>query len=137
MLLMISDISSKQKDCFHPRAIAITDAFLFGKRSVFVRCFTYKGVFVVQGGRKREEITMSDYGPAHILQWMSLQANADHAFPPSFAILWGGRYLPKIQGEEWRWLTSLFIHETIVHLATNSLLFFILSAILEKRLGFW
>lgn len=80
---------------------------------------------------------MSDYGPKHILQWMSLQTDVNDTFPPDFVVLWGGRYLPRVHGEEWRWLTSLFIHETITHLATNLLLFLILSITLERRFGFW
>jgi membrane associated rhomboid family serine protease len=52
-------------------------------------------------------------------------------------LLWGGRYLPSIAfgGQGYRWITSLVIHQSIMHILSNMVLFLILSGYLEHQYG--
>ncbi|GMH36613.1 hypothetical protein BSKO_04486 [Bryopsis sp. KO-2023] len=80
----------------------------------------------------------SGFGPMHLVHWLeSLRSDSKRTFLPEFVVLWGGRFLPKVKHEGWRWITSMLIHENAVHLVTNMFLFMVLSSTLERRFGFW
>lgn len=84
------------------------------------------------------DMPSSGFGPMHLVHWLeSLRSDSKRTFLSEFAVLWGGRFLPKVKHEGWRWMTSMLIHENAVHLLTNMFLFMVLSSTLERRFGFW
>ena len=58
-------------------------------------------------------------------------------FNADYLVFWGGRYAVKIaaDGETWRWITSLALHESLDHLLANLALFIPLSYQLERKYG--
>lgn len=79
-----------------------------------------------------------EYGPSTVISWVkSNLPHADNPFSTQFLALWGGLYLPSVHQEGWRWLTSLVVHENILHLTVNIVAFAALCRALEKKFGFW
>jgi hypothetical protein len=62
----------------------------------------------------------------------------DAAFNLEFLIRWGGRYGPAIMaGESGRWVASIFLHSSFMHLISNVFTFLLLSRHLEAHYGMW
>lgn len=51
---------------------------------------------------------------------------------------WGGRYCPDLAaGQWWRWLTGLLLHQSALHLVSNTALLLVLATYLESLYGCW
>ena len=82
-------------------------------------------------------------GPNSLLSWLNFWGGfsstgmSANAFSFDYLLLWGGRYLPSIAfgGQGYLWITSLFIHQSIMHILSNMVLFLILSGYLEHQYG--
>lgn len=61
----------------------------------------------------------------------------DHTLSPDFLIRWGALWLPRLRAQPWRLWTSLFVHVTLYHMATNMFLWLVLGAYVEKTFGWW
>ena len=89
-------------------------------------------------------LTSVTTGPVSLLQWLNFWGGVTstgisaNAFSFQYLLMWGGRYLPDIaQGQGYRWVTSLVLHQSIVHVLSNMVLFLILSGYLEHQYGTW
>src|SRR5690349_12392729 len=60
----------------------------------------------------------------------------DVVFDPPTLIAWGGQYAPAIaDGEWWRFLTPMVLHQHFLHLGLNTILLWQLGAYVERLLG--
>ncbi len=59
--------------------------------------------------------------------------------PPVALFVWGGRSDARVHvhGEVWRYLSSMLLHSSIGHLASNMVGFLAAGACLERRYGWW
>lgn len=73
-------------------------------------------------------------GPAALGAWLLFwRKNASRTFSFEFLNTWGGRFAPKLdEGQWWRWVTSLLLHQSSMHLVSNLALFLVLSCYLES-----
>lgn len=79
-----------------------------------------------------------EYGPLTALLWArSNLPSGECIFSAQFSARWGGLYLPYVRSEGWRWLTSLVVHENILHVTINAVAFAALCSALERIFGFW
>ncbi|CAD7694709.1 unnamed protein product [Ostreobium quekettii] len=86
--------------------------------------------------RKGEPVAADyDFGPYQLFRWV-FHREAWRNFDSVFLVEWGARFIPRLPGHPTRWLQSLLIHENFSHLATNMMLFVILSWSLEGKYGF-
>jgi len=75
------------------------------------------------------------YGPDELWDWVTVR-NSTTRFDFEFLLGWGGRYLPAVnEGQSYRWFTSILLHQSFVHLASNALIFVVLGNYLEYRYG--
>jgi membrane associated rhomboid family serine protease len=76
------------------------------------------------------------HGPQRLVAWLS--PDSDLAFSFDYLREWGSRYAPDIADGEWyRWVTSVFIHASFLHMLSNLLLTLVLSMHLETKYGAW
>ncbi|EIE18925.1 hypothetical protein COCSUDRAFT_59848 [Coccomyxa subellipsoidea C-169] len=75
-------------------------------------------------------------GPHALWQWV-IAWEPCHTFQGDFLVLWGAKYAPVMRAAAvwWRWLSSLVINDSFVHLAAGALLFGSLGLHLERRYG--
>ena len=88
-----------------------------------------------------------DYAPWRAASWAPRGLNRwlvfwevpyDAAFNFEFLLEWGGRYGPAIMaGESNRWVASIFLHSSFMHLISNVVTFLLLSNHLEAHYGVW
>lgn len=76
------------------------------------------------------------FGPHEMKDWM-LDSSKWRTFNSAFLAQWGARFLPYVPNQPQRWFSAIFIHENFGHLASNGLLFIILSWGLETKYGSW
>lgn len=76
-----------------------------------------------------------DFGPGEMVEWIASRADW-RTFDAEFLILWGARFLPAIRDKPERWVLSILVHESFEHVASNVLLFLLLSSGLEAKYGF-
>ena len=60
-----------------------------------------------------------------------------HTFDAGFLVKWGAVWPPYLYNQPWRLWTSLFVHQTLYHCATNLALWVLLASALERRFGWW
>ncbi|KXZ44698.1 hypothetical protein GPECTOR_63g26 [Gonium pectorale] len=79
------------------------------------------------------------WGPACLRGWLAFwRPRAARTFSFDYLRAWGGRYGPDLAaGEWWRWLSSIALHASPLHLASNLALLLVLSSYLESLYGFW
>lgn len=70
-------------------------------------------------------------------RWLAQGGCIDHTFTADFLIRWGALWLPQLRNEPWRLWTSLVIHQSLYHMATNMALWLLLGAYVEKTFGWW
>jgi membrane associated rhomboid family serine protease len=70
---------------------------------------------------------------------MGTYAPLGDSVPPVALFAWGGRADARVasRGEAWRYLSSLLLHSSLAHLASNMAVFVCASASLERRYGWW
>lgn len=51
-------------------------------------------------------------------------------------VRWGARY-PKLAGQGWRWFTSVLVHSSWLHVASNTFMFIALATYIETKQGWW
>ncbi|KAL0024178.1 hypothetical protein WJX77_004493 [Trebouxia sp. C0004] len=74
-------------------------------------------------------------GPSSMTKWVSWQADW-RLFGFDFLLEWGGRYGPALhQGQWWRWMTWVFVHEGFQHMVSNVLVWLALALPLEHAYG--
>ncbi|KAL0024121.1 hypothetical protein WJX79_010211 [Trebouxia sp. C0005] len=74
-------------------------------------------------------------GPSSMSKWVSWQADW-RLFDFDFLLEWGGRYGPALhQGQWWRWMTWVFVHEGFQHMVSNVLVWLALALPLEHAYG--
>ncbi|KAK9826922.1 hypothetical protein WJX74_000426 [Apatococcus lobatus] len=61
----------------------------------------------------------------------------DHTFSADYLIRWGALWLPRLRRQPWRLWSSLFVHQTVYHMATNMFLWLALAAYVEGTFGWW
>lgn len=76
------------------------------------------------------------FGPHEMWDWM-IRSNDWRTFNSAFLAEWGARFLPYVPNQPQRWFSAIFVHESFGHLASNAILFIILSWGLESKYGSW
>jgi len=80
------------------------------------------------------------FGPQTLVDLLfKADAYGESSFTGTYLALWGARFDPVTlyEGEWWRWITSWWIHLSLVHLISNLLAFIPMSWYLERRYGWW
>ena len=75
---------------------------------------------------------------ANIIIFVAMVASGANLFSPSIHDLlkWGGDYkLLTLNGQYWRLVTALFVHDGIIHLFANMYAFLIIAILLEPLIG--
>lgn len=57
------------------------------------------------------------------------------SFDTQFLVAWNGFYLPKLRGQPHRWVTSVFLHQSFIHITSNLLMFTAFCTQVERRYG--
>lgn len=95
------------------------------------------GAFPLYRFQKGYESDMDTLGwsPDELWEFVTVRDNTTE-FDFDFLLGWGGRYLPSVgAGESYRWVTSLLLHQSFVHLMSNVLIFLALGSYLEYKYG--
>ncbi|KAK9812367.1 hypothetical protein WJX73_005520 [Symbiochloris irregularis] len=116
--------------CCYLALTFVTFAFMAGEYPAFIQ------------GQQDRNITevCADYsfgtGPDGLAAWV-YRWNGCHRFEPSFMVLWGATYAPKIKdaNQWWRWLSSILLADSFPHVAANAFLFACISLHVESRYG--
>lgn len=67
--------------------------------------------------------------------WIALQGGSTNTFN---LIKWGGKFNPLIYaGEWWRFISPIFLHSGLMHLASNAVMLYIVGAWAERIYGKW
>lgn len=67
--------------------------------------------------------------------WLSFQGGTTNSFN---LIKWGGKFNPLIYaGEWWRFISPIFLHSGLMHLASNAVMLYIVGAWAERIYGKW
>ncbi|KAG2495361.1 hypothetical protein HYH03_006629 [Edaphochlamys debaryana] len=83
--------------------------------------------------------TSVPWGPASLGSWLQFWRTAPgRSFSFDYLRAWGGRYAPDLAaGQWWRWVSSLALHQSSLHLLSNLALMLVLATYLEALYGFW
>ncbi|CAD7702941.1 unnamed protein product [Ostreobium quekettii] len=82
-----------------------------------------------------DDLDALGWGPHDLWDWATDRNNTTR-FDFEFLLGWGGRYLPSVsEGQYYRWFTSIILHQSLVHLLSNALIFVVLGSYLEFRYG--
>lgn len=60
-----------------------------------------------------------------------------HTLSADFLIRWGALWMPKLRRQPWRLWTSVAIHQSLWHLATNLFMWLLLASYTERVFGWW
>lgn len=71
-----------------------------------------------------DNLLSRSWGPASLGSWLAVwRSPTSHIFNFDYLRLWGGRYAPDVaSGQWWRWVSSLLLHQSSIHLAGNAAL---------------
>ncbi|GFR41939.1 hypothetical protein Agub_g2733 [Astrephomene gubernaculifera] len=79
------------------------------------------------------------WGPSSLSSWLAFwRPRTARTFSFEYLRAWGGRYGPDLAaGQWWRWGSSLLLHQSPLHLASNLALLLVLCTYLESLYGGW
>jgi len=74
--------------------------------------------------------------PRGMFYFLWSKSDQQYTFMFEYLLLWGGRWIPAIHnGQWWRWISSLVLHENHNHIISNMSLFLVLSYFMEQKYG--
>lgn len=114
-------------------ALIIVALFLF-------QAGLYAAYLAAFGGLDRTCLMQPEVTNAYALwRWIAPQKGfcQSHTFNAGFLVKWGAMWPPYLYAQPWRMWTSLFVHQTFWHMATNVALWLLLASAIERRFGWW